>query len=140
MSYSIKVRIYQTNQNAFFKCVEKACFTKGTWSEVDDCHILTMDNSGTSGILRLKSDVGEEMTTIALGVHNYKRWCDVVTGLSSADTGLKILPQYYDGGGRAYMREKQLAQYSVKSAKGRNFEVKYNIGEGNHLEANIIIG
>ncbi|KAF8452856.1 fungal fruit body lectin [Boletus edulis BED1] len=98
-----------------------------------------MGGSGTSGVLRFKSDKGE-LITVAVGVHNYKRWCDVVTGLKPEETALVINPQYYNNGPRAYTREKQLAEYSVTSLVGTRFEVKYTVAEGNNLQADIIIG
>jgi hypothetical protein len=141
MTYTIKLRVYQTNPNAFFRIVEKGVWhfaNGGTWSEVDDTHVLTMGGSGTSGLLRFES--GNEIFTVTVGVHNYKRWGDIVTGLATKDTGLVILPEYYTPGIRASARERQLADYSVRSATGRNLQVKYTVAEGNNLEANIIIG
>lgn len=143
MSYKITVRVYQTNPNAFFHIVEKTVWNYangGTWTEVDGQHVLTMGGSGTSGTLRFKSDGPGEEVVVALGVHNYKRWGDIVTGISNGDTGIIVNGQYYNGGSRAYAREKQLADYSVRSASGRNFEIKYTVADGNDLHANIIIG
>lgn len=73
MSYKIAVRIYQTNPNAFFHVVEQTCFTKGAWNEVNGEMILNMDNSGTSGTLRLESHDNKENFVVVVGVHNYKR-------------------------------------------------------------------
>ena len=143
MSYSIALRVFQTNPaRGFFHVVEKTVWhyaNGGTWSEADGVLTLTMGGSGTSGVLRFKSDKGE-LITVAVGVHNYKRWCDVVTGLKTNETALVINGQYYSNGGRDYQREKQLAEYSVTSAAGTKFEVKYTVADGNNLAANIIIG
>ncbi|KAF8422317.1 lectin [Boletus edulis BED1] len=142
MSYSITLRVYQRNPaRGFFSIVEKTVFhyaNGGAWSEANGTQILTMGGSGTSGVLRFKSD--KELITVAVGVHNYKRWCDVVTGLKPEETALVINPQYYNNGPRAYMREKQLAEYSVTSLVGTKVEVKYTATEGNSLQADIIIG
>ena len=142
MSYTIAVRVFQTNPDAFFHVVEQTVWNYangGTWSEADGVRTLTMGGSGTSGTIRFESDTGERFI-VALGVHNYKRWGDIVTGLATNDTGIVIHPEYYNGGKRAYMREKQLADYSVESAKGRKFEIKYTVTEGQNLKADIIIG
>ena len=142
MSYIITARIYQTNPNAFFQPIESTVWNYangGTWSLVDGAHVLTMGGSGTSGILRFESDTGERFS-VALGVHNNARWCDIVTGLAAKDTAVAIHPEYYNNGKRAYTREKTLKEYSVKSSAGRNFQVKYAVAEGNKLVANIIIG
>ncbi|KAF8452858.1 lectin [Boletus edulis BED1] len=142
MSYSITLRVYQRNPGrGFFSIVEKTVFhfaNGGTWSEANGAETLTMGGSGTSGVLRFKSD--KELITVAVGVHNYKRWCDVVTGLKPDETALVINPQYYNNGPRAYVREKQLAEYSVTSVAGTKVEVKYTVAEGNNLQADIIIG
>ncbi|KAF8126744.1 lectin [Boletus edulis] len=142
MSYTITLRVFQGNPaRGFFSIVEKTVFNfanGGTWSEVNGTQVLTMGGSGTSGVLRFKSDKGE-LFTIALGVHNYKRWCDVITGIKPEDTALLINPQYYNGGFRAYQREKQLAEYGGNGAAGTWVQVIYTVTEGNNLEANLII-
>nr|1XI0_A Chain A, lectin [Xerocomellus chrysenteron]1XI0_B Chain B, lectin [Xerocomellus chrysenteron] len=141
MSYSITLRVYQTNRDrGYFSIVEKTVWhfaNGGTWSEANGAHTLTQGGSGTSGVLRFLSTKGERIT-VAVGVHNYKRWCDVVTGLKPDETALVINPQYYNNGGRDYVREKQLAEYSVTSAIGTKVEVVYTVAEGNNLEANVI--
>lgn len=99
-----------------------------------------MGGSGTSGTIRFLAQDTGEMFIVALGVHNYKRWCDVVTNLKQEQTGVLINPEYYNKGGRDFMREKQLASYSVKNAKGRKIEVKFTKEDGQDLKCNIIIG
>ncbi|KIJ59477.1 hypothetical protein HYDPIDRAFT_33165 [Hydnomerulius pinastri MD-312] len=142
MSYTINCRVYQMNPaRGFFDLVEKTVFNYangGTWSMSNGAHLLTMGGSGTSGTLRFMSDKGER-AIIAVGVHNNKRWCDVVTGLEASATGVLINPEYYNGK-RDFAREKQLADYSVTSAAGTKYEVKYTVADGNHLQCNILIG
>jgi len=144
MSYKITVRVYQTNPNAFFHIVEKTVWNYangGTWSEMNGEQILTMGGSGTSGTLRFVADNGENFI-VALGVHNYKRWGDIVTNLTNEQTGVIINPEYYNNANadRVAARERQLASYSVNNAKGRKFAVNYTVAEGNDLQCNIIIG
>ncbi|CAL1698072.1 unnamed protein product [Somion occarium] len=142
MSYTITTRIYQTNPNAWFTTVEKTVWNYangGTWSEVGEKQVLTMGGSGTSGILRFNS--GSEYFIVALGVDNSKRWVDVATGLTSSQTATDAHKDYYTGGTtRAAVREKQLDKFDVKSATGRQIQVKYTVAEGNNLAADIIIG
>ncbi|KZP14875.1 lectin 2a [Athelia psychrophila] len=138
MSYTINLCVFQTNPNAFFHVVEKTCLTKGHWSEVDGELILHMENSGTSGTLCLRSDTGENFVLV-LGVHNYKRWCDIVPDIKN-DTGASLNPEYYESGRRAEQREKQLSSCSVKNQKGRKLEIKFIVEEGKELKANLIIG
>jgi hypothetical protein len=144
MSYKISLRIYQTNPNAYFNIVEKTVWNYangGTWSESNGEQVLTMGGSGTSGILRFVADTGEKFI-VAVGVHNYKRWCDIVTNLGNDHTGVIINPQYYNSQDpdREAAREKQLSAYNVKNTKGRNFAVTFTVTDGNDLKANIIIG
>ncbi|KAF7978507.1 hypothetical protein HWV62_45667 [Athelia sp. TMB] len=142
-SYKIHCCIFQTNPNAHFRIVEQTVFhyaNGGTWGEMDGQKMLCMGGSGTSGTLRLLADKTGECFIVALGVHNYKRWCDVVTNLKDNETGVLINPQYYNNGGRDSQREKQLSSYSVKNAKGRHIEVKFTKDEGTDLMCNLIIG
>ncbi|KZP10994.1 lectin 2a [Athelia psychrophila] len=137
MSYKINLCVFQTNPNAFFHIVEQTCLTKGHWSEVDGELILHMENSGTSGTLRLKSDTDEEFVLV-LGIHNYKRWCDIVPDIKG-DTGASLNPEYYESGRRAEQREKQLASFSCKNQKGRKLEIKFIEEKDKNLKANLII-
>ncbi|KAF9226106.1 lectin [Gyrodon lividus] len=143
MSYSIKLRLFQMNPSrGFFSFVESTCWNYakgGTWCHGSNGCMLTMGGSGTSGTLRFMSDKGERII-VAIGVHDYKRWCDVVTGLAPDATGVVINGEYYNDGKRAHVREKQLSQYSVTSASGTKVEIKFTVAEGNALQADIIIG
>ncbi|KAF8839609.1 lectin [Paxillus ammoniavirescens] len=142
MSYSIKLRIHQPNiAIGFFSIVESTVWSYangGTWSNADGDQTLTMGGSGTSGTLRFMSDMGERLI-VAIGVHNYKRWCDIATGLAPNATGVVVNGEYYNSGKRAYMREKQLAEYSVTSPAGTKVAIKYTVAEGNCLEADVTI-
>ena len=101
MTYTIKVRVYQTSTNAVFRIVEKDTWhyaNGGTWADIDDYHILTMGGSGTSGMLRFMDEEGEESFYVAMGVHNYVRWVDIVTDLgSTSGTNARALSDYYNG-------------------------------------------
>jgi hypothetical protein len=141
MSYKITLRVYQTNPNNFFRIVEKTVFNYangGSWNESNGEQIVTFGGSGTSGTLRFLGDNGENFL-VAVGIHNSKRWGDIVTSLAKDQTGVSVNPEYYNGK-RDYQREKQLESYSVKSATGRNYQIKYTVAEGNDLKAILIIG
>ena len=136
MSYKITVRVYQTDSNRFFLVVEQSVFKGGIWAESNGEYVLTMTGSGTSGTLRFVGN-DDEIFLVVLGVHNYKRWGDIVTNLDEDQTGAAINPQYYGGpADRAHARESQLAEYSVKNAQGRSITVNYTVAEGNDLRAN----
>jgi len=142
--YKITAQVYHTNPNAFFRVVEQTVWkysNGGTWDQVDGAYVLTIGGSGTCGSLRFLSDTGEGFI-VTLGVHNYKRWGDIVTNLTSEQTGIVITPQYYSNAhrDREQQREKQLTTYNVNNAKGRNIKFDYTVTEGNNLKVKIIIG
>jgi Fungal fruit body lectin len=144
MAYTITAQIYQTDTSTFFNIVEKTCMTYGAscdWSEIDGAHVLKMGDSGNCGSLRLVSNTGETFI-VTLGVHNYKRWCDIVPNLTPVQTGVIITPEYFDGKfpDREAQRESQLAEYSVNDSTGRNLTVSYSVSEGHSLAASVVIG
>ncbi|BBM99608.1 hypothetical protein MPTK1_1g22390 [Marchantia polymorpha subsp. ruderalis] len=141
MTYSIHVRVIQTKPSAWYSIVEKTVwyFAQGaTWRDVDGEQILTMGESGTSGLLRFENPQGD-FFLVAVGVHNYKRWCDIVPDLKSTETGTAIHPTYYDNGPRNEMLWKQLASIEKKTSKGENIKVDYYKEDGNNLFATITI-
>ncbi|KAM0425953.1 hypothetical protein ACHAPT_008892 [Fusarium lateritium] len=144
MPYTIKVRVYQTNPNAFFHIVEQGCwhYAKGaTWSDHDGLLTLTMGDSGTSGMLRFKTEQGKEAFFIAMGVHNYKPWVDIVTGLADDVTCVKALPEYYGNSSeRTRSRESQRTEQSILNIDRRTIASKFRVAQGNDLELDIIIG
>ena len=87
------------------------------------------------------SDTGENFI-ITLGVHNNKRWGDIVTNLTTDQTGVVITPQYYGNEfpDRVAQRDKQLTTYSVANNKGRRFSFTYTVTDGYNLVVNIVIG
>ncbi|CAH0044323.1 unnamed protein product [Clonostachys solani] len=142
MSYSIKARVYQTNTNAYFNIVEKGIWQTGAWSDQNGVQTLTMASSGGSGMLRFTTEQGKEAFFIALGVHNYKPWVDVVTGLVHNVTCVKSLPEYYDSKYpvRCAARDAQRTSQSVHSVDHRTISVEYKVAEGHNLELNVVVG
>lgn len=142
MSYSITTRTYQTNTNAFFQPVEKTIWNfanGGTWTDANGETTLTMGGSGTSGIVRFVS--GGENFAVVLGVHNYARWCDIVTDIPSTTTATTLQPLYYGSGTpQSAQREKQSSSCTATSKNGRPINVTYTVASGNALKANIVIG
>jgi len=142
--YTIAIRVYQTNPDNYFQITEKTAWhyaNGGTWSENNGIHILTQGGSGTSGSLRFVGKNGEAFV-LTVGVHNYKRWGDIVTNLKTNETALVINPQYYSAEhkDREKVRESQNIGHTVKNAQGRQVQVTYTVTEGQNLEANLIIG
>lgn len=141
MTYKITLRVYQTNADAWFHIVEKSVRWGGTWSEVNGQHVLTMPESGTSGTLRFFSEDTEEHFLVVVGVHNYRRWTDIVPDLAIGETGAWVNPHYYGGGPRAHGTwEQTLTTHEAHNARGRRLAVTWTAGEGNDLKANICVG
>ena len=113
----------------------------GTWSECDGEHTLTMGGSGTSGMLRFKPGQGDEAFSVAMGVHNYKPWVDIITGLASDVTCVASLPGYYNGSDatRVKSREAQRVEQSILNAQSRTIAAEYKVAEGHNLELDITI-
>jgi hypothetical protein len=147
MSYSINVLIFQANpnQNEFFHVVEKTVWNfanGGTWSNVDGRHVLKMSGSGTSGALRLLSNTGKGCI-ITLGVHDDKRWGDIIPNLKDDQTACVINPQYYSMDNadrdRVEQRKRQLKTYEVADFQGRKFSFEYVVTEGKDLTVRVVI-
>jgi hypothetical protein len=139
MSYSIHLRINQKGTD-FYGIVEQTVWSSGVWTNVNGETVLTMDGSGTSGTLRFKCTSGI-CVLFAMGVHNYKRWCDIVTDLQPKDTGTTIQPTYYQdpgvAGNRNDMLWKQLPTLQKTDAKGNSFSINFFKEDGNTLYAEI---
>ncbi|KAH9171896.1 lectin [Lactarius sanguifluus] len=127
--YSIKVFIFQTNprQNEFFRVVEKTVWnfaSGGTWSEVDGRNELKINNTGTSGALRLLTNKGEG--------------CIITL---SDQTACVINPQYYskDHPNMEKQRERQLASYETADLQDHKFSFEYVVSEGDELTVRVLI-
>lgn len=149
MSYKITLRIYQTNTNAFFRVVEAAAGHPGgpggSWSAVRDEHVLTLGGSGSAGALRLLDEDTGEAFVVVLGVHEHRRWCDVVTRLQPGQTAASVLREYFTHGGaadREFVRTAQGARCAVEDvgSRPRHCEVVFTVSNGRDLRANLIIG
>ncbi|KAG2128533.1 fungal fruit body lectin-domain-containing protein, partial [Suillus bovinus] len=76
---------------------EKNVWHNGRWSNTDSIQTLTMGGSGMSGGLRFISGTREKFLVV-LGIHNYKRWCNINTDLVPLATATNIHPEYYMDG------------------------------------------
>ncbi|KAM3498524.1 hypothetical protein MY10362_008163 [Beauveria mimosiformis] len=145
MSYTVQLRVFQSDTKTFFYQVEQGVWkyaNGGTWGYNQGGLRLTMGGSGTSGIVRFIAATGSEAFVVAVGVHNYKPWVDIVTNLSKDQTGVSILPEYYNDQdpARVKAREAQRDNYSVKNSEGRNFCIDSKEIEPKLLLVNLQIG
>ncbi|KAI1799620.1 hypothetical protein F4811DRAFT_565422 [Daldinia bambusicola] len=109
--------------------------TTDGWISTDiSDHTLVMSDSGRSGALLLQSPRGERVFVV-VGVHNWVRWCDIVTSISPADSAGKVLAMYYGDGEKSSIKWKMWSEHSVRSAAGTNFRVWFEVAEGRRLIA-----
>jgi hypothetical protein len=139
MAYRINVRIIN-DTDVHLDVIEKTCWKgAGTaWTKSESGRLLSMNASGTSGMLRLRSSEGEHFA-VALGVHNYKRWCDVDVNLSDSQVLTGLHPAYYNENDNKYKALwAQATEATGTSSKGRKFSITFYVVEGNNLRANLV--
>lgn len=139
MKYTIELRVAQQS-NDHFRIVEKSCgryHVDHEWSEKQGCHVLSMGGSGTSGMLRLKSRSGDAFC-LAIGIHNHKRWCDIVVDLEDESTAQSIHPGYYRPGGADELWQ-QLSEVTKTTARGVELKLEFTKKEGTYLFATFTI-
>jgi hypothetical protein len=139
MSYTLAIRTVNDTADTL-TLVEKSVWhygNGGTWTDREEGHILQIGSSGTSGLLRFKSSNGE-IFVVAVGVHNYKRWCDVQAKPKDDDTLPKLHPLYYNEKDPQYqVLWKQAPEASATTAKGKKITVKFYVADGNQLKATL---
>ncbi|KAJ3498411.1 hypothetical protein NLJ89_g10222 [Agrocybe chaxingu] len=141
MAYTVTVNIVQklASPNRF-TVVERTCQQNCYWTESGNGeYVLNLHNSGTSGMLRFRILATGEEFTVAVGVHNYKRWCDIIPNFQELNkTAMLIHPTYY-GGERDGMLWKQLPSFETVDKKGHKLVLIFNPAEGNNLYATLSI-
>ncbi|KAG0606826.1 hypothetical protein M758_9G171000 [Ceratodon purpureus] len=108
-----------------------------------------MTRSGTSGILRFRNkEPNGSIFEVALGVHNFKRWCDIVDNSEKAETAVMVHPTYYpdkDGnhdypGNRWDVLWKQRDNFEMTlDSSGFTVTVDYYVKDGFDLCATITV-
>jgi hypothetical protein len=137
--YVIRVNIIQTS-SLLYSIVEKTSCREGTWSEYGNEQILNIPNSGHSGMLRFKSYQGDSFFLVALGIHNYRRWCDIVVDSPADNTCVDIHPQYYKGDYPGHgMLWEQLAHLEKFTSTGVKIAINYHKDDANLLGVTITI-
>lgn len=140
MAYTITLRIAQQSRD-HFNVVEKTCnrdhVDQVEWTETQGCHELYMGASGASGMLRLKSQSGETFC-LAMGIHNFVRWCDIVVDLKDDSTAQSIHPGYYRPGGAQELWN-QLSEITKITARGVKLKLEFTRKEGTKLSATLMI-
>jgi hypothetical protein len=144
MSFSITIRVYQTNGDNFFRIAEQTAWKNAVgWSTDANQHILNLGTSkDTSGTLRFISSNGESFI-LAVGVYNGQRWCDIVPDLQADQTGVIVNPEYYDPvnyPAKVSIRKSVPDYFKTVDLKQRSLSVLFTANSGQDLQASLFIG
>lgn len=134
MSYTITLK-FINDTNDRITIIEKTCQGGAAWTETGHQQTLLMSDSGTSGLLRFQSRIGERFI-VAIGVHNYERWCDILVDLDDSQTAMRVHPTYYmEDDARYQALWDQAAMATKTTAKGKTIGIYFYKPDGNNLLA-----
>lgn len=138
MAYTINCRVINDTADTL-TVVEKSCWSGagGTqWRKSESGRQLTMNASGSSGMLRFVTS-NDEYFAVAVGVNNYKRWCDVTVNLSPSEPLTTLHPTYYHGDKNKELKA-EAAEASAITSKGNKVTVTFYVSDGHSLWCNIV--
>ncbi|KAK4135131.1 fungal fruit body lectin [Trichocladium antarcticum] len=137
MSYTLQLRIVNDTTDVL-TLVEKSCwYGAGTaWTATESGHVLSMNASGSSGMLRFRLGNGK-LFSVAVGVHNYKRWCDVQGDIADNQPLTRTHPNYYNDSDPKNKALWAQASEASATANGRRVTVSFYQPEGNRLLATV---
>ncbi|KAH8725726.1 fungal fruit body lectin [Phaeosphaeriaceae sp. PMI808] len=134
MSYTITLKFINDTEDTL-TIIEKTCQDGAVWTERGHQQTLSMPNSGTSGLLRFQSSIGEKFI-VATGVHNYARWCDILVDLDGSKTAMRVHPTYYTDGDPNYKALwNQATTVTKTTAKGKTVGIYFYKPDSNNLLA-----
>ncbi|KAK3952823.1 putative lectin [Pseudoneurospora amorphoporcata] len=140
MLYTLHLRLINDTSDPLTLVEQTSWWGKNTiWSQTPSTgvYVLSMANSGSSGMLRFQTSKGD-FFAIAAGVHNYKRWCDVLVDTGDEEPLTKLHPKYYDDKDPKYQALwAQASEVEAESKSGKTVRVKFYQPEGNVLRATI---
>ncbi|KAF3915185.1 hypothetical protein ABW20_dc0106153 [Dactylellina cionopaga] len=140
-AYKIAVLIQNLTSERIL-LAEKTCWKFGTgynyWTGGDETPVLNIGFSGTSGMIRYRLSDGDTFS-IAIGVHNYVRWCDIDVG-DRGETLMQLHPLYYEEGARYDKLWDQAASASKTTAMGKPVSLTFDPAEGHELVCYIKVG
>ena len=143
MAYTLQIRIINDTADTL-TLVEQTCwFGAGTaWAAsssepptaTTQTQILSMGYSGSSGMLRFRSGSGA-LFAVAVGVHNYKRWCDVQVDLADTQPLTQLHGAYYTEGDpkNAALWAQAAEAAATEKNGGRQVKVSFYKAEGDKL-------
>ena len=131
------ISIHHRNNASSLTVIEQTCYANGHWTQLSDGDKLIIPWSGNSGLLRFRSSNGEQIG-VAVGVHNWVRWCDIITDFSAHESCSLRHAKYYKGSDPRHKKLwEQAAACSARSSKGKTVTLSYYVADGNELHATL---
>ena len=134
MTYSIIVKPACTGR---YTLVDKSVHNNsGTWGpSVNGVEVLMMPESGTSGVLRYRNNVGEWFIVV-VGIHNYKPWVDIATDLAAHEDTKTVNQEWY-GKGKRNQNWVQVIEKQTTSKLGTLVDLRILSQSGNQFNAEL---
>jgi Fungal fruit body lectin len=114
---------------------DKEGFQGAYWTDSPGAQKLIIGGSGTSGMVRFQLSNGEQIA-VALGVHNFSRWCDIDTAVKPNETNATRLLRYYQASDPKFaMLWKQAPSLKATTHRGKTITVDFIVAIGHELQA-----
>jgi hypothetical protein len=138
-AYGITLNTACTGNNQL-TVVDQSVYANGSWdSRSDGRPKLVIPGSGNSGLVRYRLSNGEYVA-VAVGVHNYVRWCDFTTDVPPPhQQSLRAFHErYYRGEDSQHsMLWRQEDSWTVYTPRGKALSVYFTVGSGHEMYATV---
>jgi len=142
-AYTITINILQSLFPPWrYTLVERTAKWGVDWAADSGDGLLTMkmNESGSSALLRFLVPGTRDQFIVAIGVHNYKRWCDIIPDVEEYETAMGTHMLYYNSDKPHY--QKLWAQQSKAEATnkaGNKISINFDVADGENLKATLTI-
>jgi hypothetical protein len=139
LAHAYGISVHHRNSASSLTVIDKTGYANDSWTQISDGDKFVMPWSGNSGLLRFRSSNGEEVG-VAVGVHNYVRWCHIVTDFNFWESCYSRLAKYYNGSDDRHHSKlwQQEASCSVRSSRGKTVSISYYVAHGHELHATLM--
>ncbi|KAH6838681.1 fungal fruit body lectin [Chaetomium sp. MPI-CAGE-AT-0009] len=140
-----QLQLFVINHSAAPSLIEQSCWQNNNTTWTTDTtttakgatlttYTLSMDESGSSGMLRFRTQSGT-IFAVAIGVHNFERWCDVQVNLTGDNPLTKLHARYYDEADELYQKlwAQSTEASGVLNNEGHEAKVGFYKTEGQFL-------
>ena len=134
MSYTTTLK-FINNTKETLTIIKKTCQDGAVWTERRHQQTLSMPSSGTSGLFRFQSSIGEKFIVVT-GVYNSARWCDILVDLDGSQTAMRVHSTYYTDSDPNYKALWNQATTVTKTTrKGKTVGIYFYKPDSNNLLA-----